>query len=335
MSMELTPDFVLPLPAADASLTEAEFLQQVRQAWQVCERFDLQTEIWRGQILRAVRDRYRHQGDERGVGFSHWLQEHDISKRRAYDLIQLADRADELLTQRPLPPEAISRFSKRAFLETAAADPEVQALITDAAQQGDRITHREVRQLQEQWTALNSDLLPTIVREKASDRTLAPRYVAPLVKELRKLPADQQQELTQELVRDPSVDTVKQVTATARQLGRYLEAAPHIQALNATPVDLQQVLAEAQRLGQLHTLADLLQQAAQLESTIARLYTTWQRVSQLSDRLYTEAGASTPHLQALLEALDLLSGDMVQIDLGGKAVRLHILAASDTPAHRS
>lgn len=323
--MEPTPEFVLPLTAADASLTEEEFLQQVRQAWQVCERFDLQTEIWRGQILRAVRDRYRQQGDERGIGFSQWLREYEISKRRAYDLIQLADRADELLGQHPLPPEAIARFSKRAFLETAAADPQVQTLITTAARQGNRITYQEVRQLQEQWTALNSEVLPSIVRQKTSDRTLAPRYVAPLVKALGKLPPHQQQHLSQALAKDPSVETVKHVTATARQLARYLEAASQIQALNTTVVDLQQALGEAQRLGQLHTLADLLQQSAQLESTIARLYTTWQRVSQLSNRLYTECGASTPHLRALLEALDLLSGDMVQIDLAGKVVRLHIL----------
>ncbi len=327
--MEPIPEFVLPLPPVDAPLSEEEFFQQVRQAWQVCERFDLQTEIWRGQIVRAVRDRYRNQGDERGTGFNQWLQEQEISKRRAYDLIQLADRADELLAEHPLPPAVISRFSKRAFLATAAAAPEVQALITDAVQRGDRITQREVRQLQEEWTALHSDLLPEVIREKASDRTLAPRYVAPLVKELAKLPPEQQQELTHELTSDPSVDTVKQVTATARQLGRYLNAASQIQALNTSPVDLQQALGEAQRLGQLHTLADLLQQAAQLESTIARLYTTWQRVSRLSDRLYTESGASTPQLRALLEALDLLSGEVVQITLGGKPVCLQILSKSE------
>lgn len=328
--MEPTPDFVLPIPAADTPLSEEEFLQQVRQAWQVCERFDLQTEIWRGQILRAVRDRYRHQGDERGIGFQQWLQEHEISKGRANDLIQLADRADELLKECPLPPEAISRFSKRAFLETATADPQVQALITQAAAAGDRITHRQVRQLQEEWTALHSDLLPPVVRQKASDRTLAPRYVAPLVKELEKLPPQQQQELCQELASDPSVETVKEVTATARQLSRYLEAAPQIQALNAHPVDLEQVLMEAQRLEHLQTVADLLQQAAQLESTIARLYTTWQRLSELSDRLYQESGASTPQLQALLEALDFLSGDIVQINLAGKTIKLHIFAETKT-----
>ncbi|HIK34697.1 MAG TPA: hypothetical protein IGQ15_03225, partial [Thermosynechococcus sp. M98_K2018_005] len=193
-------------------------------------------------------------------------------------------------------------------------------------------THREVRQLQEEWTALHSDLLPPVVRQKASDRTLAPRYVAPLVKELEKLPPQQRQELCQELASDPGVERVKEVTATARQLSRYLEAAPQIQALNAHPVDLEQVLIEAQRLEQLQTVADLLQQAAQLESAIARLYTTWQRLSHLSDRLYQASGASTPQLQALLEALDFLSGDIVQIDLAGQTVKLHIFSESETRA---
>ncbi|BCX11764.1 MAG: hypothetical protein KatS3mg067_0702 [Thermosynechococcus sp.] len=328
--MEPTAEFTLPIPGADAPLSEAEFLQQVRQAWQVCERFDLQTEIWRGQILRAVRDRYRRQGDERGIGFRQWLQEQGVTKRRASALIQLADRADELLKVHPLPAAALSRFSKRAFLATAAADPQVQALITEAAAGGDRITHREVRQLQEEWTALHAEVLPPVVRQKASDRTLAPRYVAPLVKELEKLPPQQQQELSQALASDPRLETVKEITATARHLSRYLETAPQIQALRGQPIDLEQVLIEAQRLGQLQTVVALLQQAAQLESAIARLYTTWQRVSHLSDRLYQESGASTPQLQALLEALDFLSGDIVQIDLAGQTVKVHIFSEGET-----
>lgn len=97
-------------------------------------------------------------------------------------------------------------------------------------------------------------------------------------------------------------------------------------------MDLEQVLIEAQRLEQLQTVADLLQQAAQLESTIARLYTTWQRLSHLSDRLYQASGASTPQLQALLEALDFLSGDMVQIELAGQIVKLHIFSERETNA---
>ena len=48
----------LPDPESD-SLSTMEFLARLEEAWAVCDRFDLQTEIWRGRILRSVRDRER------------------------------------------------------------------------------------------------------------------------------------------------------------------------------------------------------------------------------------------------------------------------------------
>jgi hypothetical protein len=39
-------NFALPDPA-DEQIPEYEFHQQIDQAWQVCDRFDLQTDIWR------------------------------------------------------------------------------------------------------------------------------------------------------------------------------------------------------------------------------------------------------------------------------------------------
>ncbi|MDG2991205.1 hypothetical protein L3556_09725 [Candidatus Synechococcus calcipolaris G9] len=337
LRLSLGGDFPLDLPhPEDTQVSEEVFLTKVEQAWQVCERFDLQTEIWRGRILRTVRDREKHQGAHQGTGFLAWLQDQDISKTRAYSLIELANRADQLITDTDLPAEAIDRFSKRAFMETAAADPQVQTLITDAAQQGDRITYREVKQLQDEWTALHSDLLPEVIREKASDRSLSPRYIAPFVKELEKLPAEHQRHLQAEIVNSPNVDTLKQVTAEARYLARYLESAPQVQALQGSAVNLEQALGEAQRLGQLQTAADLIHQAAQLEGAIARLHGLWKRVGQLSEQLYVESGASTPHLQRLLESLDLLSGDLLQIELGSEehrqSIRLHVLEG-DTGNH--
>ncbi|MGQ9837804.1 MAG: hypothetical protein ACUVRV_07500 [Cyanobacteriota bacterium] len=47
-----------------------EFEQQVEQAWQVCDRFELQTEIWRGRILQIVRDREKQRGIDGAVAFS-------------------------------------------------------------------------------------------------------------------------------------------------------------------------------------------------------------------------------------------------------------------------
>ncbi|NET50681.1 MAG: hypothetical protein F6K09_18720, partial [Merismopedia sp. SIO2A8] len=179
--------FQLPDPEDD-TVSASEFHQRVGQAWQICDRFDLQTDIWRGRILKTVRDREKAQGDGRGSGFLNWLSEREISKSQAYQLIELADSADLLLQEGMLEPEDVNCFSKKAFVETAQSPPEVQQLISDAAHQGDRITRREVRQLSDEWMAMSSELLPEEVKEKTADNTIPTKYVAPLVRELEKLP---------------------------------------------------------------------------------------------------------------------------------------------------
>lgn len=324
-------DFQLPDPE-DEQIPELDFQEQVDNAWLVCDRFDLQTEIWRGRILRAVRDREKKGGDGRGTGFLNWLKEREISKSQAYSWIELANSADTLLEQGHLDPAAINNFSKRAFVETAKSSPEVQQLVTDAAQKGDRITRREVRQLSDEWTAMSSDLLPDEVKEKAADGSMPTRYLAPLVREMEKLPASHQTALQHEITENFDVDTVKQITSDARSLAKYLDAGAQVQAFNQTSLDLEMALEEALRLGCLNLAADLVKQASQLEQTIAKLYTTWKRLGSLADRLYVDTGASTPNLRSLLNCLDRLSGEIIEVpldDTGDRIVRLKVLTNLD------
>ncbi|MDM9385633.1 hypothetical protein QUB80_33805 [Chlorogloeopsis sp. ULAP01] len=319
-------DFELPDPE-DEEIPEVEFQKQLDIAWQVCDRFDLQTEIWRGRILRAIRDREKKGGDGRGTGFLKWLKEREISKSQAYAWIQLANSADTLLEEGKLDPNAINNFSKRAFVETAKSAPEVQVMVGEAAQKGDRITRREVRQLTDEWTAMSSELLPEPVKQKAAENVLPPRYIAPLVKEMEKLPESHQKSLQKEIAQNPDVDTVKQVTADARSLAKYLKAAAQVQALNEEDVDIETALIEAQRVGCLSIAADLVNQASQIEQTIGKLYMTWKRIGNLADRLYVDTGASTPQLRSLLNCLEPLGGEVMELQLGGvgeRTIRLQI-----------
>ena len=64
----------LPDPERD-DLSNIDFIERLENAWSICEQFDLQTEIWRGRILRVVRDREKIGGDGRGTGFLQWLRE--------------------------------------------------------------------------------------------------------------------------------------------------------------------------------------------------------------------------------------------------------------------
>ncbi len=318
--------FELPDPE-DEEILESDFLEQLDVAWQVCDRFDLQTEIWRGRILRAVRDREKRGGEGRGTGFLNWLKEREITKSQAYGWIQLANSADTLLEDGKLQPSAIKNFSKRAFVETSKAAPEVQQMVSEAAEKGDRITRREVRQINDEWTAMSSDLLPESVRQKAADNTLPPRYLAPLVKEMEKLPESHQKSLQKEISANPDVDTVKQVTTEARNLAKYLKSAAQVQALEQEQVDIETALEEAQRVGCLNIAADLVNQSSQIEQTIAKLYMTWKRINNLADRLYVDTGASTPNLRSLLDCLEPFGGEVMEIKLGGameKTIRLQI-----------
>jgi hypothetical protein len=308
-------DFQLPDPE-DGEIADHDFHLQIDLAWQTCDRLALQTDIWRGRVLRAVRDREKITGDGRGTGFLKWLAEHEISKSQAYSWLEMAASADTLSATGQLDADAIERFSKRAFVETAKASPEVQQMVTDAARSGNQITRREVRQLADEWTAMTSDLIPDPIKERAATNAIPSRYLAPLVREMEKLPTSHQVAIQQAIAEKPDIDTLKQVTSDARRLAKYLTNSNHVQALAHPQLDLESALEEALRLDCLPSVADLVTQAAQLEQTAAKLFTTWKRVQALVERLYLDSGSSTPHLRQLLTCLEQLSSDRIQVQLG-------------------
>ena len=318
----------LPDPEQD-DISTMEFLARLEEAWAVCDRFDLQTEIWRGRILRAVRDREKRGGEGRGTGFLQWLREREISKTRAYTLIQLADSADNLVGEGLLEPDSVNQFSKRAFLETAQAEPEVQQMISEAANGGLPITRKQVRRLSDEFLAATSPLLPEEIRQRTAENLLPPRAVAPLVKELARLPEEQQDDLRRVLREEPELERVKDVTHTARWLHRAAEASLAVRAFQQGEVDFEKALQEAQRLDALGLLADAVGQAQALENAVLKLHTSWRRLGGLQERLWVESGSSTPHLRELLTALQSLSGSTLRVSLGelagGKRLRLQLV----------
>ncbi|MEM6252626.1 MAG: hypothetical protein AAF821_06845 [Cyanobacteria bacterium P01_D01_bin.156] len=327
---DVTLDFKVPDPS-DTTISDHDFNYQIDIAWQVCDRFDLQTDIWRGRILRAVRDREKHGGDGRGTGFLNWLKEREISKSQAYTLIELGNSADELLKEGLLNEQSVNQFSKRAFVETAQAAPEVQQMVTEAARRGEQITRKEVKQLADEWTAMTSELIPETVREKAANNSIPTRYLTPLVKEMEKLPPSHQITLKTEAERNPDVDTLKQITSEARYLSKYIAAASQVQTIDPDVVNLEQALEEALRIGSLNSTADLVNQATQLEQAAAKMYTAWRRLNKLAERVYVDSGESTPQLRALLSALAPLTNELIEIHLGSanspstKTIRFKVL----------
>lgn len=318
----------LPDPGRD-DLSSMEFHARLEQAWELCDRFDLQTEIWRGRILGSVRDREKRGGEGRGAGFLQWLREREISKTRAYGLIQLSESADSLVGGGLLQETSVNNFSKRAFLETAQADPEVQQLISEAANEGQQITRTQVRRLSDEYTSATSELLPQVIRERSQQNLLPPKVVAPLVRELARLPEAQQEDLRRVLKEEPEIERIKDVTLTARWLTKAAEAGLAVRALQHESIDLEKAMQEAQRLDMLGLVADVVGQAQQLEQAVLKLHTSWRRLGGLHERLWLESGSSTPYLRSLLQGLESLSGSNLRVSLGelagGKKLRLQLV----------
>jgi hypothetical protein len=327
------PTFTLELPDPESdTIGTLEFHARLDEAWAVCDRFDLQTEIWRGRILRAARDRERRGGENRGANFLQWLREREISKTRAYTLIQLAESADQMLGEGVLEPTSVNNFSKSAFLEAARAEPEVQLMVGQAANEGQQITRKQVRQLTDEFVAATSPLLPEEIRQRTAENLLPPRAVAPLVKELARLPEEQQADLRRVLREEPELERVRDVTLTARWLSKASEAGGAVRAFQQTELNLEKAIQEAQRLDVLGILSDAVYQAQQLENAVLRLHTSWRRLNGLQERLWVESGSSTPHLREMVTALQTLSGNTMRVSLGelagGRRVRLQLVEES-------
>ena len=324
------PTFNLDLPDPERDdISTMEFLARLEQAWDVCDKFDLQTEIWRGRILKSVRDREKRGGEGRGAGFLQWLREREISKTRAYGLIQLAESEQGLVGEGLLEPSSVNQFSKRAFLETALAAPEVQVMIAEAANEGQEITRKQVRRLTDDFTSATSPLLPDEIRQRAQENLLPSKVVAPLVRELSKLPELQQEDFRKVLRDEPELDRIKDVTHTARWITKATESGVAVRAFQQGELDLEKAMQEAQRLDALGLLADAVGQAQALESAVLKLHTSWRRLGGLHERLWVESGSSTPYLRDVLTALQTLSGATMRVSLGelagGKRVRLQLV----------
>ncbi len=318
----------LPDPDQD-NLSGIEFLNRLENAWTLCEKFDLQTEICRGTILRAIRDKEKKGGDGRGTGFLQWLREMEISKTRAYNLIQLAESADDLVGGGMLNESSVNKFSRKAFIETAQSLPEVQQLISEAANEGQEITRRQVKRLSDEFTSVTSPLLPEEIRERTQANLLPPKVVAPFVKELSKLPEMQQEGFKEALKEKPDVDCIKDLTSSARWIGKSIEASLSLRSLEDKDLNLEKATQEAQRLDSLGLLADALGQAKAVEASVLKLYLSWKRLAGLQERLWVESGSSTPYLRDVLNALQSLSGHTMKLSLGeisgGKKLRLQIV----------
>jgi hypothetical protein len=202
-------------------------------------------------------------------------------------------------------------------------------MISEAANGGLPITRKQVRRLSDEFLAATSPLLPEEIRQRTAENLLPPRAVAPLVKELARLPEEQQDDLRRVLRDDPELERVKDVTHTARWLHRAAEASLAVRAFQQGDLDFEKALQEAQRLDALGLLADAVGQAQALESAVLKLHTSWRRLGGLQERLWVESGSSTPHLRELLTTLQSLSGSTLRVSLGelagGKRLRLQLV----------
>ena len=89
---------------------------------------------------------------------------------------------------------------------------------------------------------MSSDLLPDEIKEKAQEGILPTRHLAPLVREMEKLPESHLVEIKKEIAESPDIDTVKLMTSEAKNLAKYLDAAAQVQTLRDKAVDMEMAL---------------------------------------------------------------------------------------------
>ena len=186
-----------------------------------------------------------------------------------------------------------------------------------------------MRRLTDDFTSATSPLLPDEIRQRAQENLLPSKVVAPLVRELSKLPELQQEDFRKVLRDEPELDRIKDVTHTARWITKATESGVAVRAFQQGELDLEKAMQEAQRLDALGLLADAVGQAQTLEAAVLKLHTSWRRLGGLHERLWVESGSSTPYLRDVLTALQTLSGATMRVSLGelagGKRVRLQLV----------
>ena len=209
-------------------------------------------------------------------------------------------------------------------------------MISEAANDGQQISRKQVRRLSDEFTAATSPLLPEEIRQRTQENLLPPRVVAPLVRELAKLPEPQQDDLRRALREEPELERVKDVTSTARWLSKAAEAGLAVRAFQQGSSIWRRPCRRPSGSMPSACLADAVGQAQQLESAVLKLHTSWRRLGGLQERLWVESGSSTPHLRELLTALQSLSGTTLRVSLGelagGKRVRLQLVEEIPRPA---
>lgn len=323
-TVQLTFDFNLP-SSNPQEVGEPEFFAQIDEAIKSCNRFSMISEVCQGRALGTTRDYLKESGDAKGTRFSGFLKDKELTKVRAYKLIETADKAEELFGDRAA--EVATHLTKPAFAATIEAAPEVQELVKASAIAGNAVTKPMVRLLSDEWDAKTSDLLPENIKARIQSGSIPARKIAPLVRELKKLPDTHAAAIKQELeeAEDPIAE-LKPLTAQAKSLTKYLDAAGRVAALSSGNANIELALEEALTINSLDIAANLVKQASQLENSAAKFYLAWKRLGDLSDRLYVETGAKTPNLRAMMVCLDRLTSEIVKVAISDdKTVRLQVL----------
>ena len=85
-------------------------------------------------------------------------------------------------------------------------------------------------------------MLPEEIRQRTQENLLPPRAVAPLVRELAKLPEPQQEDLRKVLRDEPELDRIKDVTSTARWITKATESGVAVRAFQQGELDLDRAM---------------------------------------------------------------------------------------------
>lgn len=319
-SIQLNLEFTFP----DAGLEAEELLAKVNENLPKTANVGLFSEVCRGKLIGIARDKFKANGDLRGVEFKAWLKDRDITLSQAHALIETADKAAGLLGKDLL--AGTAKITKPALKRAVQASENAQKVLRDMIANAEMpVKAGDVRNACDAIDAKNADIFTDDFKAKIENGSIPIAKAAGLFRELDRLPEDHAKGYAEQIAASPNpVEEIKAITASAKAVATMYDLAGQVNAASGCDIDF--IAEESIRLGAESTVAKVLKQARDVQTLAGKLYTAVKKLGSSADRLYVDTGATTPHTRGLIAALEsLFSNGCIRVDLGDSPIMLQVI----------
>lgn len=301
--------------AQDSDIDRAE--QEARSLLKFCDNIDLETQIRRGRIIRAIADLHRLK--ECSSRTESWLKDLGLTPKKANELIQAANQADGLMEAGTLTEIGLKNISSRAFIETANKAPEATPAIVSDAENGVKVGVDYARRIVCEQTVNSADVSENF-KQLVEDGGFKAKAAVKLLENIDEI--TQEEAITQEYgaklkqeLDSISGDAVRVIAENAQALRKIEETAPYCTILQQEELGVERLIEECHQLEALPLLASVLASIKDIETLAAKLSSKLSIFEKNSDRLYVETGAGQVETRKLVDLLKAPEGFRVPLKI--------------------